>query len=128
MPARRSVILVIDDDQGTGEMLAALLGDEGYVVEREDDALTGLARVDQGDVDLVLLDLVLPDVEGAEVVRRLRGAQARRPVPIIAMSVSEEDLLRLGRLGLGVDDYVMKPFNIHSLRDRVRARLAGGPS
>jgi DNA-binding response OmpR family regulator len=128
MPALRSVILVIDDDQRTGEMLSALLGDEGYLVERAYDGLTGLARLDEGGVDLVLLDLVLPDVDGAEVVRRVRGGQGSRSVPIIAMSVSEEDLLRLGRLGLGVNDYVMKPFDIHSLRDRVRARLGGGPS
>src|SRR5919206_2003366 len=92
MPARRSVILVIDDDQRTGEMLTALLGDEGYLVERAYDGLSGLARIDEGGVDLVLLDLVLPDVDGAEVVRRVRSGQGPRSVPIIAMSVSEEDL------------------------------------
>ncbi|HSP03383.1 MAG TPA: response regulator transcription factor [Acidimicrobiales bacterium] len=112
----------MEDDDSIGVPLVEGLGFEGYAPTR---VRTGAAAVEAvGDTDFVLLDLGLPDLDGAEVCRRLR---ARSSVPIIVVTAREEEFDRVRLLELGADDYVVKPFGFRELVARIRAvqRRAG---
>jgi DNA-binding response OmpR family regulator len=108
-------VLLVEDDDAIAAPLVEGLGREGLDVER---VATGAAALDAGPVDLVLLDLGLPDVDGFEVCRQLR---ARSNVPVIVISARGEELDRVLGLELGADDYVVKPFGFRELLARIRA-------
>ncbi|WP_437669239.1 response regulator transcription factor [Sorangium sp. So ce131] len=120
-------ILVIDDDAELCELLAELLGQEGYAVESARDAITGLARAQEKPFTLVVLDVMLPGLNGFEVLTRLR--QTSR-VPVLMLTARGEDVDRIVGLEMGADDYLPKPFNPRELVARVRAlhRRAAPPA
>ena len=122
-PAR---ILVVDDDPTVSEVVARYLERDGFAVETVADGRTGLDRALAEPPDLVILDLMLPGIDGLEVCRRLR---AIAPVPIVILTARGQESDRIIGLELGADDYVAKPFSTKELVARVRAvlRRARGP-
>jgi DNA-binding response OmpR family regulator len=121
-----SRILVVDDDATVSEVVARYLQREGFVVETVADGRTALDRALAEPPDLVVLDLMLPGIDGLEVCRRLR---ALAPVPIVILTARGQESDRIIGLDLGADDYVAKPFSTKELVARVRAvlRRARGP-
>jgi DNA-binding response OmpR family regulator len=121
-----SRILVVDDDATVSEVVARYLERDGFVVETVADGRVALDRALAEPTDLVVLDLMLPGMDGLEVCRRLR---ALAPVPIIILTARGQESDRIVGLELGADDYVAKPFSTKELVARVRAvlRRARGP-
>ena len=120
MPERHR-ILVIEDDAAIREGLVEALRSEGYGVTDAPDGWKGLQAGLAEDPDLIVLDLMLPGLEGFEVLRRLREDQVETPVLILTARGLEED--RVKGLDLGADDYVVKPFGLEEFLARVRTRL-----
>ena len=118
--AEQSIVVVEDDDHIASPLLRTLER-EGYAVERVDAGQPALDRADQGGVDLVLLDLGLPDMDGLDVCRRLRAAGYLGGVLILTARGGELD--RVVGLDVGADDYLAKPFGLAELLARVRALL-----
>ena len=111
-------ILVIDDDVELASLLRTFLQREGFTPEFVYDGKAGLERALQGGYDLIVLDVMLPGIDGFEVLRRLRQ-QSR--VPVIMLTARGEDVDRIVGLEIGADDYVPKPFNPRELAARIRA-------
>jgi DNA-binding response OmpR family regulator len=113
-------VLVVEDDRTVAEVVTRYLEREGFAVESVGDGKAALARADAQLPDLVVLDIMLPGLDGLEVCRRLRS---RAPIPVVMLTArgSEEDKV-LG-LELGADDYVSKPFSPRELTARVKAVL-----
>ncbi|MDQ6725065.1 MAG: response regulator transcription factor [Actinomycetota bacterium] len=118
-------ILVVDDDLTVSEVVTRYLEREGYVVEVAYDGAVALAQALAHPPELVVLDLMIPSLDGFEVCRRLRAAA---PVPVIMLTARGEEADRIVGLELGADDYVSKPFSPRELTARVKAvlRRAGG--
>ncbi len=118
-------VLVVDDDATVAEVLSRYLEREGFVVEAIADGREALDRALADPPDLVVLDLMLPGMDGLEVCRRLR---ALAPVPVIMLTARGQEADRILGLELGADDYVAKPFSAKELTARVKAvlRRAGG--
>ena len=127
--AERPEILVIDDDAELCELLGELLGEEGYGVESQGDGRAGLVRAQSRRFALVVLDIMLPSMNGFEVLTRLRqgSPEQNADVPVIMLTAKGEDVDRIVGLEMGADDYLPKPFNPRELVARVRAiqRRAG---
>ena len=115
-----STILIVEDDPGTLEIVAMYLRRDGHKVVTAADGLEGLRLAREAGPDLVVLDLMLPGIDGMEVCRSLRS-ESQVPVVMLTARVEEED--RLAGLDLGADDYVTKPFSPRELAARVRAVL-----
>jgi DNA-binding response OmpR family regulator len=113
-------ILLVDDEDAVRTVLAFPLEREGYVVVQAADGEEALARFAEQPVDLVVLDIMLPRVDGLEVCRRLRATSA---VPIMMLTARDDELDKVIGLELGADDYITKPFSIREFRSRVRALL-----
>jgi DNA-binding response OmpR family regulator len=111
-------IAVIEDEDAIAQTVAARLRSEGYVVEIANDGLSGVALVEQTDPDLVVLDLMLPGLDGIEVCRRI---QARRWVPVLMLTARDSESDLVVGLGAGADDYLTKPFSARELVARVSA-------
>lgn len=119
MPAARMV--VIEDDRDIAELVHTALADAGFSVATFHDGASGLEAAVAPDVDLVVLDLMLPGMDGLEVCRRLR---AERPEALIVMLTAKAaEIDRVLGLELGADDYVTKPFSLRELQARVKALL-----
>jgi DNA-binding response OmpR family regulator len=114
------LVLVIDDEEAVQKLLHAALEREGYRVELAADATGGLLAFEERHPDVVLLDVMLPDMSGREVCRRIRAGSS---VPIIMLSALDDEVDKVVGLELGADDYITKPFGIRELRSRVRAVL-----
>jgi two-component system, OmpR family, response regulator MprA len=114
-------ILVVDDERAVRESLRRALELEGYDVELAGDGLEGLARVDESQPDVLILDVLMPAMDGLEVCRRLRRAGNRLPVLMLTARDAVEN--RVAGLDAGADDYVTKPFALEELLARVRALL-----
>ena len=114
-------ILVVDDDRAVREALERALGLEGYDVELAADGAEALAAVERREPDAVVLDVLMPGIDGLEVCRLLRKAQSR--VPILMLTVRDELGDRIEGLDAGADDYLGKPFELEELLARVRALL-----
>ncbi len=117
-------VLVVDDEEHITELLAMGLGFNGFEVERAASGRSALDAVDRRRPDLIILDVMLPDLDGFEVARRLRqheGAGTR--VPIIFLTARDTTADKVEGLRLGSDDYVTKPFSIEELIERVKAVL-----
>jgi two-component system OmpR family response regulator len=114
-------VLVVEDEPNIAQLVATALRYEGSAVESAPDGRSGLAAVRSFDPHLVLLDVMLPDLDGFEVQRRLRAHAERAPVLFLTARDSVED--RVHGLTLGGDDYLTKPFAIEELIARVRAIL-----
>jgi len=119
-------VLVVDDDANVSEVVARYLEREGFAVEVVGDGRVAVERALADPPDLVVLDLMLPGLDGLEVCRRLR---ALAPVPVIMLTARGDESDRVIGLELGADDYVAKPFSPKELVARVRAvlRRAKGP-
>jgi two-component system, OmpR family, phosphate regulon response regulator OmpR len=118
-----SRILVVDDDERLAEMLATYLCSRGFEVETRHDGAGGLRALEAGRFDLVVLDVMLPDIDGLEVLRRVR---ARSDVPVLMLTARGEDTDRIVGLELGADDYLPKPFNPREVVARLTAILRRG--
>jgi len=117
---RSARILLVDDEQSIQTLLSYPLRKEGYDVVQATDGRQALDRFDEQNFDLVVLDLMLPKVDGLEVCRRLRSRSA---VPIIMLTAKSEEIDKVVGLELGADDYVTKPFSIRELLARIKAVL-----
>ncbi|GGS69967.1 response regulator transcription factor [Streptomyces cinerochromogenes] len=113
-------VLVVDDDATVAEVVAGYLGRAGYVVDRADDGPGALTRAAAHWPDLVVLDLMLPGMDGLEVCRRLR---ARASVPVVMLTARGDEDDRILGLEVGADDYVTKPFSPRELVLRVQSVL-----
>jgi DNA-binding response OmpR family regulator len=114
-------VLLIEDDDRIREIVERGLGARGFVVSSAPDAERGIGLAAKLDVDLVLLDLVLPGKGGLEALEEIRAAKPR--LPVIALTAIDDTGSKIGGLDAGVDDYVTKPFSVEELAARVRARL-----
>lgn len=112
--------LLIDDDRKLGELLTTYLEPHGVVVTQELDGPRGLQHLAAGAFDLVLLDLMMPGMDGLEVCRRIRAKSA---IPIVMLTARGDETDRVVGLELGADDYVPKPFGPRELLARIRAVL-----
>jgi DNA-binding response OmpR family regulator len=115
-----STILLVDDEDSVQKLLAYPLEREGFRVLQARDGEEALERFAAENVDLVVLDLMLPKLDGLEVCKRLR---ALSEVPIIMLTARDDELDKVLGLELGADDYITKPFSIREFRSRVRALL-----
>jgi DNA-binding response OmpR family regulator len=116
-PAR---ILLVDDEQAILTLLSYPLRKEGYEVVRAADGREALARFAETSFDLVVLDVMMPKLDGLEVCRRLRS---RSSVPIIMLTAKTEEIDKVLGLELGADDYITKPFSMREFRSRIKAVL-----
>src|SRR3954453_5437341 len=113
-------ILLVDDEDAVQKLLTYPLEREGYRVVSARDGEEALDRFAEANPDLVVLDIMLPRLDGLEVCKRLR---ARSTVPIIMLTARDDELDKVVGLELGADDYITKPFSIREFRSRVRALL-----
>src|ERR671913_1028286 len=120
MPERAPRILLVDDEQPIQTLLSFPLQRDGYEVVQASDGREALARFSEQTFDLVVLDVMMPKMDGLEVCRRLR---ARSAVPIIMLTAKSEELDKVLGLELGADDYITKPFSMREFRSRVKAAL-----
>lgn len=119
-------VLVIDDDPRLAALLAEYLAARGFQVLTASDGRSGLDRLHAGGVDLVVLDVMLPDTDGFELCRAIR---AESSIPIVMLTARGEDTDRIVGLELGADDYLPKPFNPRELLARIKAVLRrAGPT
>jgi two-component system response regulator ResD len=117
---QRSNILVVDDEERIRRLLRMYLEKEGYVIDEAEDGETALRLATEKDYDLVLLDLMLPGIDGIEVCARLRQMKA---TPVIMLTARGEETSRVGGFEVGADDYVVKPFSPREVIYRVKAIL-----
>lgn len=121
-------VLVIEDDEPTSRIIQQTLKTEGFVCDCTGIGEDGLEIAKRYDYDLIILDLMLPDIDGYEILRRLRAIQVSTPVLILSGLSDIDDKIK--GLGFGADDYLTKPFNKNELVARVRAiirRAKGHP-
>lgn len=116
-----SEILLVEDDERISEPLVRVLTAEGFTVVHVDCGVAALDSIARGLPDLVLLDLTLPDIDGLDVCRRIRGTSPQLPIVMLTARGEEVDVI-VG-LNAGADDYVAKPFRLAELVARIRARL-----
>jgi two-component system response regulator ArlR len=113
-------ILVVEDESKIARFLELELKHEGYEVELAFDGRDGLSKALNGDIDLVILDLMLPMLSGIEVLRRIRKTS---DLPVIMLTAKDDVSDKVGGLDSGADDYVTKPFAIEELLARIRVAL-----
>jgi two-component system response regulator CpxR len=113
-------LLLVDDDTELCSLLAEFLRREGYTVQPEYEGRAGLEKALNGGFDLIVLDVMLPGMDGFEILKRLR---AQSQVPVLMLTARGEDVDRIVGLELGADDYLPKPFNPRELAARIRAIL-----
>ena len=113
-------LLLVDDDVELCELLTQYLGSEGFEVEAVQDAATGVERALGGAFALAVLDVMMPGIDGFEVLRRIR---ARSALPVLMLTARGDDVDRIVGLELGADDYLPKPFNPRELVARIHAIL-----
>lgn len=114
-------ILIVEDDQSIAELQRDYLEMSGFSVEICNDGKTGLRNIENGDYDLLILDIMLPGMDGLEILRRIRDTQ---DIPILLVSAKKEEIDKIRGLGLGADDYLTKPFSPSELVARVKAHIA----
>ncbi|HEY2747815.1 MAG TPA: response regulator transcription factor [Polyangia bacterium] len=120
---KRTAALLIDDDAKLASLVAEYLGQNEVDVSVAGDGERGLAALRKGHFDVVLLDIMLPGVDGLEVCRRIRALPERANTPVIMLTAKGDDIDKIVGLELGADDYLSKPFNPRELLARVRAIL-----
>ena len=113
-------ILVVDDELSLRRLMRLYLGKAGFAVQEASTGPQALAALRRGDIDLAIVDVMLPEVDGFEVVRQARRNSS---IPIILLTARGEEASRVAGLEVGADDYVVKPFLAHEVVARVRAQL-----
>ena len=116
-----SKILIVEDESAIADLERDYLELSGFEVEVANDGQTGLEKSLSEEYDLIILDLMLPEVDGFEICRQVR---AKKNTPIIMVSAKKDDIDKIRGLGLGADDYMTKPFSPSDLVARVKAHLA----
>lgn len=116
-------IFIVEDEADIRELLEYSLEREGYEVDSAPEGVSGLARIRRRVPDLILLDLMLPGLDGLEICRRLKQDDATRGIPIIMVTAKGEEADVVLGLGMGADDYVPKPFSPKEVTARVKAVL-----
>ena len=120
MTAQAQTVLVVEDESSIASFVALYLKNAGYSVRTAATGAEGLAQVESERPDLIVLDLMLPDVDGIEVCRRIRKDS---DVPILMLTARDEDVDKIIGLEVGADDYLTKPFNPRELVARVKSVL-----
>jgi DNA-binding response OmpR family regulator len=120
LAARSARILLVDDEQSIQTLLSYPLRKEGYEVVQATDGAAALDRFAEQPFDLVVLDLMLPKIDGLEVCRQLRS---RSSVPIIMLTAKSEEIDKVVGLEIGADDYITKPFSLREFSSRIKAAL-----
>ena len=113
-------ILLVEDEEKIARFLELELSHEGYAVSKAQDGRTGLEMAESGQYDLVLLDIMLPGLNGMEVLRRLRRSSN---IPVIMLTARDAVMDKVNGLDMGADDYITKPFSIEELLARIRLAL-----
>lgn len=113
-------ILIIEDEESVLEPLQLLLGNEGFKVESAKDGKVGLQKFKESGADLILLDLMLPEVSGTEICRQIRKESS---VPIIMLTAKDTEVDKVVGLEIGADDYITKPYSTRELIARINAVL-----
>ena len=126
MAARHPAVLLVEDDARLGAMVAEYLGQHELEVTVVPDGERGLTALRRSRFDVVLLDVMLPGMDGLEVCRRIRAAPEWSTLPILMLTARGEDVDKIVGLELGADDYLAKPFNPRELLARIRAVLRRG--
>ena len=116
-----SRILIVEDEEAIAELEKDYLELSGFGVEIENNGETGLKRALEEEFDLLILDLMLPGVDGFEICRKVREV---KNTPIIMVSAKKDDIDKIRGLGLGADDYITKPFSPSEMVARVKAHMA----
>lgn len=116
-------ILVVDDEADLVELLSYNLKKEGFAVDTASDGETALSKVKKGKYDLIILDLMLPGIQGIELCRTLRAGMKTSGIPIIMLTARSEEVDKILGLEMGADDYMTKPFSPRELAARVKAVL-----
>lgn len=114
-------ILIIEDENSIAELERDYLEIDGFNVDIEDNGEAGLKKAKEEAYDLIILDLMLPGIDGYEICRQIR---VEKDIPILMVSAKKEDIDKIRGLGLGADDYITKPFSPSELVARVKAHLA----
>src|SRR5262249_9760066 len=129
-PVAQLRVLVIEDERSLTEVLSYNLRKEGYEAVVAHDGLEGLRKAQTLLPDLIILDLMLPVMEGKEVLRELRAGERTRDIPVIILTARTEETDQLVGYSLGCSDYVSKPFHVKVLMQKIKAiqRLAQGGS
>ena len=117
-------ILVVEDDVNTRKLMQAVLSQNGYEPVPAADGVEALDILDKKHIDLILLDIMMPRMDGYEFTEIIRGNQMLRDIPILMVTARQEDIDKIRGLGLGADDYIEKPFSPSVLVARVKAHLA----
>ena len=116
-----SKILIVEDEEAIADLEKDYLELSGFEVEIENRGDTGLNKALNEEFDLLILDLMLPEVDGFEICRQVRE---KKNMPIIMVSAKKDDIDKIRGLGLGADDYITKPFSPSEMVARVKAHLA----
>ncbi|MDF1616196.1 response regulator transcription factor [Petrocella sp. FN5] len=114
-------VLTVDDEGHILELLKYNLESSGYEVIQAETGEEALDILDKEKIDLVLLDLMLPGIDGLEVLKRIRTNDAHRGIPIIMLTAKSEEIDTVLGLEMGADDYIAKPFGVHELSARIKA-------
>jgi len=117
-------ILAVEDEPAMADLLQSVLSDEGHLVTLATDGQQGLALAQSGRFDLLVLDLLLPRLDGFEVARQLRRARIRTPILVLTARDRSQDIV--AALDAGADDYLTKPFSLEVFLARVRAGSRSG--
>jgi DNA-binding response OmpR family regulator len=123
MTAMATRILIVEDDPDIAELVARYLDKAGFVSQRASSGKDALQAIAARPPDLIVLDLMLPQVDGLEICRRVRAGEPTAAIPIIMLTARAEEAERIVGLELGADDYLAKPFSPNELVARVRALL-----
>ncbi len=118
-----SKILVIDDDVAINELIKVNLELEGYEVVQANDGITGFALCKQHIPSVVVLDVMMPEVDGFTVAQRIRKNESTKDIPILMLTALSQINDKVNGFNIGVDDYLVKPFEMEELKVRVRALL-----
>ncbi len=119
-------ILLIEDEHSIREMVSFALGQDGYVIDEAEDGSSAEIKIADNLPDLILLDWMLPDTSGLELIRRWKRKESMREIPIIMLTARVEERDKIDGLDSGADDYITKPFSVKELSARIRAVLRRG--
>ena len=124
MPGKR--ILLVEDERPIREMVTFALGEDGYLIDEAEDGIAAESKIAEHLPDLILLDWMLPDVSGLELLRRWKRNESMQEIPVIMLTARVEERDKIDGLDSGADDYITKPFSVKELSARIRAVLRRG--
>lgn len=119
-------ILLVEDERAIREMVTFALGQDGYLVDEAEDSSSAEAKMAEHLPDLILLDWMLPNVSGKELLRRWKRNESTQELPVIMLTAKVEERDKVDGLDSGADDYITKPFSVKELSARIRAVLRRG--